>query len=587
MASAKLMNAPDGFVDEMLDGLCEAHAGLSRLADYDVIVRTPGYSSAPPRVALLSGGGSGHEPAHAGYVGRGMLSAAVCGGVFASPSVAAVLAGIRAVASPAGVLVIVKNYTGDCLNFGLAAERAKAEGIAVEVVVVGDDCALPPSGIAGRRGLAGVVLVHKVAGAAAEAGLPLAAVAAEARAVAAAVGTVGVALSVATLPGCPASRQLAPGLCELGHGIHGELGAETVPLPCADALAAQLLERILRSGYVTFPAGGTVVLVVNSLGATPGSEQAIMCRAAVACLRAAGMRVARLYCGAFMTSLDASGISLTLLRVDDERLLARLDAATDAPAWPHHAGKPGARAPVHLPAPGGLVVEDAHTRGACAAATANGAALRDAIRAAAQALLSLETQLGAWDAAVGDGDCGTTLAKGAAAVLQDEHCYAVDDPAATAAGLAASVRRAMGGTSGVLYDILFSAAEASLRAPASAAATWPARLAAALGAGAGAVARCGGAGRGMRTMLDALLPAADAASLALGADADDGAAALDAAAAAAELGADATVDMPALAGRSSYVPAAVLRATPDPGAKAAAAWLRAAARSVRAGTPAV
>jgi dihydroxyacetone kinase len=586
-AMATLLNAPDGFVDEMLGGLCEAHAGLSRLAEHDVIVRTPCNSAAPPRVALLSGGGSGHEPAHAGYVGVGMLSAAVCGGVFASPSVAAVLAGIRAVASPAGVLVIVKNYTGDRINFGLAAERAKAEGIAVEVVVVGDDCALPPAGIAGRRGLAGVVLVHKVAGAAAEAGLPLAAVAAEARAVAAAVGTMGVAFSVATLPGqAQASRQLAAGMCELGLGIHGEPGAETVPLPRADALAARLLERIQRSGYVHFPAGGDVVLVVNSLGATPGGELAIMCRAATACLRAAGMCVARLYCGAFMTSLDAAGVSLSLLRVDDARLLARLDAATDAPAWPHHAGKPGERAPARLPAPSGPSGLVAQAQEVCAAATTNGAALRAAICAGAHALQALEAQLGAWDAAVGDGDCGTTLAKGAAAVLQDECCYAVDDPAAAAAGLAASVRRSMGGTSGVLYDILFSAAEASLRAPASAAAAWPVRLAAALRAGVDAVARCGGADRGMRTMLDALLPAADAASLALAADADDGAAALDAAAAAAELGADATVNMPALAGRSSYVPAAVLRATPDPGAKAAAAWLRAAARSVRAGATA-
>jgi dihydroxyacetone kinase len=255
------------FVSEMLDGLCEAHAGLARLAggaDVNVVVRrgTPDAT----KVALLSGGGSGHEPAHAGYVGRGMLSAAVCGAVFASPSVAAVLAAIRAVATPAGVLVIVKNYTGDRLNFGLAAERAKAEfGLLVEMCIVGDDCALPPTGIAGRRGLAGVVLIHKVAGAAAAAGLPLAAVAAEARAIAARLGTVGVALSVATLPGCAApARQLPPGCCELGLGIHGEPGAETAPLASADAVVARLLERIRGSGYAEFPPGCSVALLVRA-----------------------------------------------------------------------------------------------------------------------------------------------------------------------------------------------------------------------------------------------------------------------------------------------------------------------------------
>ena len=555
----------------MLEGLCEAYAGLARLDGAPVVLRR---SRDTAKVALLSGGGSGHEPAHAGYVGRGMLSAAVCGAVFASPSVAAVLAGIRAVATPAGVLVIVKNYTGDRLNFGLAAERAKAEGILVEMVVVGDDVALPPGGIAGRRGLAGAVLVHKVAGAAAEAGLPLAAVAAEARAVAAALSTMGVALNVAALPGCAPARHLPPGCCELGLGIHGEQGAETVPLPQADALVATLLGRVLHSSYVQFHADCPVVLLVNNLGGTPAGEIAIVCRAAVAQLQQAGLRVARLYSGAFMTSLDAAGISLTLLRVADEQMIERLDAPTDAPAWPHAHGKPGS-GPNVLPLPMEPGSEPVATRTACLAKTAEGKALQAALRSAALAVQSLEAQLGTWDAAVGDGDCGTTLAAGAAAVLEDLPHYDTDDAASTATSLAASVRRAMGGTSGVLYDILFSAAAASLKNSAGSQAV---RLSLALEQGTQAVSQLGGASKGMRTMLDALIPAAEAAKLACAAG-QPGQRVINAAAAAAEAGADATCDMPALAGRSSYVPADVLRATPDPGAKAAAAWLRAAALS--------
>jgi dihydroxyacetone kinase len=558
-------------VPEMLEGLCDAYSGLARLDGAPVVVRRCADAT---KVAILSGGGSGHEPAHAGYVGRGMLSAAVCGAVFASPSVAAVLAGIRAVATPAGVLVVVKNYTGDRLNFGLAAERAKAEDIRVELVIVGDDAALPPSGgIAGRRGLAGTVLVHKVAGAAAEAGLPLAAVAEEARAAAAALATVGVALTVAALPGCAPARHLPAGCCELGLGIHGEPGAETVQLPPADTLVERMLDRVLHSSYLQFPAGSTVVLLVNNLGGTPAGELAIVCRAAVAQLRQAGLRVVRLYCGAFMTSLDAAGVSLTLMRVDDERLLERLDASTDAPAWPHHCGRPGAEPQLlpRAPEPGD---EAAAASGPYIAKTAAGEALRSAVRAASLALQSMEAQLGAWDAAVGDGDCGMTLAAGAAAVLEDLPRYNVDDASATAAGLAASVRRAMGGTSGVLYDIFFTAAAASLSR--SSAGTQAARLSLALEKGVHAVAHLGGATQGMRTMLDALLPAAEAASSACAAG-QPGVQVLDAAAAAAEAGADATRDLPALAGRSSYVPADVLRATPDPGAKAVAAWLRAAA----------
>lgn len=190
------------------------------LSPVKVVLRADVSAADYDKVAVISGGGSGHEPAQAGYVGEGMLTAAICGDVFASPPVDSILAGIRAVTGPMGCLLVVTNYTGDRLNFGLAAELAKTEGFKVETVIVGDDCALPPPrGIAGRRGLAGTILVHKVAGAAAAAGLSLEEVAAEAKHASEMVGTMGVALTVCSLPGQATSDRLGPEKMELGLGV--------------------------------------------------------------------------------------------------------------------------------------------------------------------------------------------------------------------------------------------------------------------------------------------------------------------------------------------------------------------------------
>src|SRR5262245_42186979 len=243
-AMKKLINRPEDVVEEMIEGLAAAYPGLQRLPGQTVLVRADLPDAAERPVAVISGGGSGHDPAPAGYVGRGMLSAAVAGDVFTSPSPDAVLAAIRATAGPAGVLLIIKNYTGDRLNFGLAAELARAEGMAVETVVVADDVALrgtvEPSR---RRGIAGTVLVHKVAGAAAAAGLPLAEVAREARAVATSIGTMGVALGPCTVPaaGHP-GFVLGDDEIELGLGIHGERGVQRTSLRRADELVDTLLE---------------------------------------------------------------------------------------------------------------------------------------------------------------------------------------------------------------------------------------------------------------------------------------------------------------------------------------------------------
>jgi dihydroxyacetone kinase len=565
----KLINRPDAVVEEMVEGLVALDPGLERLPGQTVVVRADAAEVRDRQVAVISGGGSGHEPAHAGYVGRGMLGAAVAGDVFTSPSPDAVLAAIRAVTGPPGALLIVKNYTGDRLNFGLAAEMARAEGFSVEMVVVADDVALAASAEhAGRRGLAGTIFVHKVAGAAAEAGRSLAEVAAEARAAAWSVGTMGVALSPCTIPaaGRPGFT-LAEDEIELGLGIHGEPGVRRGPLEPADALVDRLLGAIVTDG--SLGRGERIALLVNNLGGTPTMELAIVARRAIAALGGRGLVLERAYAGTFLTALEMAGVSLSVLRVDDARL-ARLDAPTDAPAWPRVAPGPRTRtrraSTLRPGAPSTFLATPGQPK------TALGRAIDIAIRAAAEALIAAAPRLTELDRVVGDGDLGLSLARGAQAVQEERSSYRLDDPAATLHALGLTLQRTLGGASGALYGVFFLRASARLRTgPPTDPKTW----AEALQAGCAGIGELGGAGPGDRTMLDALLPAADTFKAALDAKrplAD----ALRAAAEAAKAGARATAMMPPRRGRASYLSDRAL-GYPDPGAEAAATWLRAIA----------
>ncbi|CDY24601.1 BnaC05g32850D [Brassica napus] len=269
-AADKFINNPNDAATDVIKGLVDTYPGLQYLFGFAIpkvtVVIQAGVSD---KVAVISGGGYGHEPAHAGYVGEGMLTAAICGDVFASPSVDSIVAGIRAVTGSQGCLLIVKNYTADRLNFGLAAEQAKYEGYKVETVIVGEDCALPPPrGFAGRRGLAGTILVYKVAGAAAAAGLSLEEVAAEAKCASEMVGTMGVAFSLCKLLGPVTSDRLGQKKMELGLGIHGEPGAAVVDVQPVDVVVSLLLQKILspETNYVPITRGDRVVLMANGLG---------------------------------------------------------------------------------------------------------------------------------------------------------------------------------------------------------------------------------------------------------------------------------------------------------------------------------
>ncbi len=324
----KLINDPFAVVDEALEGFASAHADLVRLAAPRVVVRrTP----APDKVGFVVGGGSGHEPAFAGYVGLGMADAAACGNVFASPPPDVVLEAIRAASSGRGVVTGYGNYAGDVLNFSLAVELAAAEGIEVREIRVSDDVASAPRNEAEkRRGIAGDIIVFKCVGAAAERGDPLDEVERIARKANAATRSMGVALSACEVPGSGRlTFELPADEIEIGMGVHGEPGIRRGPLEPADEVARALVQTIVADieGGV---AGRPIALLVNGLGATAYLDQYIVYRAARRLLEAAGATVARSYVGEFITSLEMSGASVTVTVLDEE-LTALLDAPARTP----------------------------------------------------------------------------------------------------------------------------------------------------------------------------------------------------------------------------------------------------------------
>ncbi len=327
----KLINDSQQVVKETLEGFQAAHKDQVTVhygPDW-VERKTP---KAAGKVGLVSGGGSGHEPLHAGYVGLGMLDAAVPGPVFTSPTPDPIVEATKAVDRGAGVVHIVKNYTGDVLNFETAAELAGMDGVEVESVLVDDDCAVEDSlYTAGRRGVAGTVLVEKIAGAAAEAGLSLAEVAQVARTVNENTRSMGLALGPCTVPhaGKP-SFDLEDDEIELGIGIHGEPGYRRGPMEPADDLTVELYEKVRDD--LGLKKGDHVIALVNGMGGTPESELYIVFRKVALLAEADGIEISRAMVGNYVTSLEMPGVSITLTRVDNQ-MLEFFDAPVDTPAW--------------------------------------------------------------------------------------------------------------------------------------------------------------------------------------------------------------------------------------------------------------
>lgn len=530
---AQFINARQDIVQEALDGLISASGGqLVRLDGYPfikVVIRADWDKS---RVAVISGGGSGHEPAHAGFVGPGMLTAAVCGEIFASPSVEAVLAAILAVTGEMGCVLIVKNYTGDRLNFGLAAERARALGRKVNMVIVQDDIAIPD--LARPRGVAGTLFVHKLAGAVSESGGDLEAVTAAARRAAANVMSIGMSLDTCTVPGSHKEDRIPEGEIELGLGIHGEAGAQRIAFSGARRAMADAVARLEPRMN-----GRRYAAMLNNLGGTTELEMSILSedlrRSAI------GAHISHIVGPAsMMTALDMHGFSLTLYAIEasDEALLA---AATPLRGWP------GLRAfftPQARPLPEGL--SPLHFTPSADPST------EALLVRCCEALIAAEVDLNALDAKAGDGDTGSTLASAARALLRNVGRLPLADHARLYRALGQELSQTMGGSSGVLLAIFFSAA--------GDAASSGQGLSSALGAGLARMQEVGGAQLGDRTMVDALLPALEALPRGVAA-----------AAQVAREGANRTAALSkANAGRAAYISSEHLEGHVDPGAEAVA-----------------
>jgi len=325
----KLINVPDRLVDEELAGMALAHADLIRVEAPNIVVRRDAPRSG--KVGVISGGGSGHEPMHGGFVGMGMLDAACPGAVFTSPVPDQMLAATQAVDGGKGVLHIVKNYTGDIMNFELAAELAKAEGIDVEAVVIADDVAVKDSlYTAGRRGVGGTVLAEKIVGAAAEEGADLATVRALCQKVQDNVRSMGMALTSCTVPaaGKP-TFEIGDDEMEIGIGIHGEPGRERRKLATADEITEMLAIPVIDD--LPFKHGDRVLAFVNGMGGTPLLELYVVYRKLAEILDGRGITIARNLVGNYITSLEMAGCSITLLRLDDE-LIRLWDAPVHTPA---------------------------------------------------------------------------------------------------------------------------------------------------------------------------------------------------------------------------------------------------------------
>lgn len=325
----KIMNNVDAVENEMVLGMVKAYPQhIKKLDCGNVVVRA---RKKEGKVALISGGGSGHEPAHGGFVGEGMLDAAVAGPVFTSPTPDQIYEGIKAIATDKGVFMVVKNYTGDVMNFEMAAEMSEMDGIPVKYVVTNDDVAVQDSlYTVGRRGVAGTIFVHKIAGAKAEEGAELEAVQAVAQKVVDNVRTMGMAIKPCTVPaaGKP-GFELSDDEMEVGIGIHGEPGTHREPLKSADEIVDMLLEKILAD--IDY-ADSEVAVLINGAGGTPLMELFIVNNHVSDVLAANGIKVYKTFVGNYMTSIEMDGFSISLLRLDDE-MKKLLDAKADTPAF--------------------------------------------------------------------------------------------------------------------------------------------------------------------------------------------------------------------------------------------------------------
>lgn len=525
------INETDQIVNEAIEGLL-TNPKLARLDSFPevrVVIRKDWDKS---KVAIISGGGSGHEPAHAGFVGKGMLTAAVCGDIFASPTVDAVLSAILAATGPMGCLLIIKNYTGDRLNFGLAAEQARALGYEVKTVTVDDDIALGKE--VKKRGLAGTLFVHKIAGQLAEEGKSLEEIAAIAQQVIDQTASIGLSLTECQHLGQEMTSRLNDDQVELGLGIHGEPGIEVIPYAKADQLMALAIEKLEAN---LSEENGRYAMIFNNMGSVSPIEMSLLVNSFRKTKLAAKIDY-MIGPAALMSSINMSGFSVSVLLLSPEIEKALL-AEAEPIAWQVQAFKKPAEI-ISPKLPETIPYE-----------TSSNDQVYQLISNVAQLLVSIEKEINGLDAKVGDGDAGSTFALTGRRLLTVIDRLPLNDTGKLLLSIGRILAREAGGSSGVLLSILFTAAgTAYTKSP---------ELGKSLLEGLQKVKDYGGAQTGDRTMIDALQPAFE--SLANGET-------ISLVAQHARKGAEHTKTIiNTKFGRSSYLSEEVLRNVPDPGAE--------------------
>ncbi|VUC32472.1 unnamed protein product [Clonostachys rosea] len=564
MSSKHFISDPTKLVNDALHSLTITNPTVALDADNKIIYRRP--TNAPSQVSLLSGGGSGHEPSFAGMVGPGILSAAVAGTIFASPSAEQVRNGvISRVDTEKGVLVVVMNYTGDVLSFGMAVEKAKAAGVECEMVVVGDDVGVgrAKGGKVGRRGIAGTVLVIKIAGALAAQGKPLSEVAKAARLTAENLVSVGASLDHVHVPGRAISTEhtLEAGEVEIGMGIHNEDGSGRAKIGLPDlvkTMLSQLLDQSDKDRAFVDVKSNQVVLLINNLGSVSVLEMGGITTEVVSQLESTyNIKPARVLSGMYMTSLNGLGFSISLLNTVDiggPSMIELLDAPSEAPGWaaPIQASTWEAKNTAERTSSSKL--DEAKKP---SGQTMNVADEKSALNSALEAVIAAEPEVTQYDTVVGDGDCGIGLKRGAEAVLKHISTSPLTGDVLTdLAGIVPVIENNMDGTSGALYAIFLNALVHALQAPAPGALT-PQTWAAALQQSCDALSKYTPARPGDRTLVDALYPFVEI----LGKTGS-----LAEAANAARKAAVETKGMQASLGRSVYVGGSGFTQVPDPGA---------------------
>ncbi|XP_043280408.1 triokinase/FMN cyclase-like isoform X2 [Venturia canescens] len=581
MATKKFMNDVNDAVSESLSGLCCAYPHLDYHASKRVVLKSDWHNGSD-KVAIICGGGSGHEPFASGFVGAGMLTAAVAGSVFAAPPPNNILHALRCAShnNNAGVLVIIPNYTGDCLNFGIAIEEARQDGLTIADIIVGDDCSIPieEQGRAGKRGLVGLLFVIKIAGSLAFRGKSLEDITRTAETVSQNIATYGVGLCPCSMPGQGPMFEMPRNQIEIGLGVHGEAGYKRIEWREASKIVEILLDRIIEE--LKLIKGTAVAVIINNFGGSSQLEQGIVVHEVVKQLKNLGISPLRVYSGSLMTSLDSAGMHISVLHLMDEKsslFLDCLDDQTEAPCWPGRTySLPLTERPqIQIDEKSGKRSAPKVGRKFDDDRLAN--LMRDCLKNACDAIIANEEKINDLDRGCGDGDCGSTHKNLAEGILSALDGLQFRYPASLLLELSWIAEDRMGGTSGAIYSLMFKAAVSEFVDCTNDEKCWNRTWLRVWKRALAGITKYSKATPGDRTMLDTLTPACEALEKNLSNPLNE---IVNQIAKSAWSGCEATKSMTPMTGRASYVKQAEFLNNVDAGSFAVAICINAITETI-------